>query len=84
MTGKPNVVCATNALGMGIDKPDERFVIHISIPRSLEEYYQEAGRGGHDGNKSECIQMYRFEDRNKLFQLIANHPHKTSKSSEEV
>ena len=64
------VMCATSAFGMGIDKPNVRFVIHLSMPRSIEEYYREAGRAGHDGDNADCIVMYRFEDRNKLLQLI--------------
>ena len=63
LNGTVNVICCTNAFGMGIDKQNVRFVIHLTLPSSLEDYIQESERGGRDGDKCSCILLFRFGDR---------------------
>lgn len=71
LENKVKVMCCTNAFGMGIDKKGVQFVIHLTLPSSLEDYIQESGSGRHDGDYCSCVLLFRFGDRSVNLRNIA-------------
>jgi ATP-dependent DNA helicase RecQ len=72
MKGDTRVIVATNAFGMGIDKPDVRFVLHLDLPDSLEAYFQEAGRAGRDGERAVALMIYNNTDNRRLHKMVTD------------
>ena len=83
ITGEHRIMVATNAFGMGIDKADVRFVIHVDMPAALEAYYQEAGRAGRDGARSHAVLLYKEEDEDTQ-QALIDDSHPTGKEMQTV
>ena len=77
------MIVATNAFGMGIDKPDVRYVVHFNLPRSLEAYYQEAGRAGRDGRRAECVLLFSYGDV-RIQEFLVEHNNPTREVVERV
>lgn len=81
---RKNIMVATNAFGMGINKADVRYVVHYNMPKSLEFYYQEAGRAGRDGEKAECVLLYNYKDYATNKYLIENSPSNEDLTDEQI